>query len=590
MSRIISFPICAIILLCCAATSYAQFSGLVILGANHSTNVTGTDTSSGDIIYTPAISLQYKIPFSKLFSLTVQGDASPSIYTETPDLSYNKYHLSAIGKWYLSENPVVYPVDNSVQLQSHSSTSSSKPKSDSSKVTKKPTQSLTFEDSVKQVANSLAALSQRLDALSVGNKSSIKDSLSESLSAIAEILSEESYTESVRSVVIDELAADEALLSQMPIALPLKDSVAKILRNTKRVLDRGNSQADLFPVPEPAIEDGEDETPNNTSVLTASHLQTRFAPIITLVDASTDLWEFGSLDISTKEELYWRTPLTLGTLLTIPVEFSQQTNRDIYKEFTYSQFEFTPRLTFYPADNIGLGVMYNFSSNYYPNDSLFTYREHRFRVDATFGIGSSWVIGIQGGISLRDYPHPRSDTVRVVRLIVTKGTENFSQEQFGLTSTFLLSQNLSIGFGGAVTRSTELRSYLIDARLGRSPVGGKASDDEFSYKLSKGFLYLTSNIFWDLDLSIDLSYEERLYGTGVNRKLNQNLESKLTRTDHGTAVSAELSRDFYFDEPWLSIFDAFTPQLGVQYQNYTSTIALFTYNDLAISLSVSALF
>ncbi|HET9136686.1 MAG TPA: hypothetical protein VFO76_08610, partial [Candidatus Kapabacteria bacterium] len=70
MSRSALFPILVTITLCCASTmSYAQFSGLVILGANHSTNVTGTDTASADVILTPSISLQYKIAFTDLFSI-----------------------------------------------------------------------------------------------------------------------------------------------------------------------------------------------------------------------------------------------------------------------------------------------------------------------------------------------------------------------------------------------------------------------------------------------------------------------------------------------------------------------------------------
>jgi hypothetical protein len=589
VSRSALFPILVAITLCCASTpSYAQFSGLVILGANHSTNVTGTDTASADFILTPAISLQYKIAFTDLFSITAQGDASPNIYTNTADLSYDKYHLSLTGKWYLSENPVVYKEDNAkVILQGSQSTSVAKPKIDTQKSI--PSRSLSFENSILLIATSLNSLSERLDAMTVVSGKELKDSLSESLAAVAEILTEESYTESVHTVIVEEFTADEKLLTVIPFAKSFKDSVLTILKKQKQILEHTNTENDIFPAPEPLI-----ETPSEASAIPtkqiASGLRATLSPTITLVDATTDLWEFGSADVMAKGDLDWRKPTTLGTLLTMPVEFTHQSNRDAYAEFSYDQYDVTPRITFYPADNIGLGLQYNFSSTTYPKDTLFTYSENRVRIDATFGIGSAWVLGIQGGLSFRNYPYPRTDTVRIVRPIITKGAENFSEQQLGLTSTFLVSDETSFGVGGVITRSPSLRSYLIDSRLGRSPVGGKASDDQFSYELSKGFAYLTSQLFSELELGIDVSYEERKYGTGINRKLNDNLTSKLSRTDHGIVVSAELSDDILFDHPLLSIFDAITPQFGVQYQDYSSTITLFTYNDLAFSLSVSALF
>ncbi|HET9135308.1 MAG TPA: hypothetical protein VFO76_01625, partial [Candidatus Kapabacteria bacterium] len=507
---------------------------------------------------------------------------------KTADLSYDKYHLSITGKWYLTENPVVYKVDSGkVVLQGSLSTSVTKPKIDTLKSV--PSRSLSFEDSILLIATSLNSLSERFDAMTVRTDKELKDSLSESLAAVAEILTEESYTESVHTVIVEEFTADEKLLVAIPFAKSFRDSVLTILKKHRQILEHTNTENGTFPAPEPLIETTNAATATPTKQTTWG-VRGTLSPTITLVDATTDLWEFGAADVMAKGDLDWRKPTTLGTQLTIPVEFTHQRNRDPYTEFSYDQYDITPRLVFYPLDNIGLGIQYGFSSTIYPNDTLFTYSENRIRIDATVGIDSWWVLGVQSGISFRNYPYPRTDTTGVIRRITTREAEDFSEQQLGLTSTFLISDETSVGIGGVITKSPALRSYLLDARVGRSPVGGKASDDQFSYELSKGFLYLSTQLFSEFDLGVDVSYEERKYGTDVNRKLNSNQVSKLTRTDHGIVVSTVLSDDVFFDHPLLSVFDIITPQLSVQYQDYNSTLKLFTYNDLTISFSVSALF
>ncbi len=581
--------------------SQAQFSGSLLLSGNSSNNVTGTDSSAPDKAFAPSLDLSYRFELSKLSSISLEASYSPYWYTASTDRSFTKLGFSASGNFYLSED---------IEKKQSVNTPVATPptiKKDSVKSTPPPPaiKQATMTDNITLVASSLSLMSERLDSIdidttiiqdedSIDDASDLKDSLSESVLALSEILASQNYSESIQSVIVDELSADQLLLAQIPLPKVIKDRFQSVLISAKKSLQDQTANPDLIPLPESPLETK--PLPATTiEKLKTDGLDLRSmvsvkedAPIITLINSTTNISDFGAGDATISEDLLPKTSLTLATLLSIPVSLESQKNQPKYNEFSYTQFVTTPRLSFYPSSNIGFGAQYGFTNYNYPNDSLFIYGEHRIRLDGKFAIGSFVVIGAQFGVGFRDYSHPLIDTTFGARgnvLKITKTTENFSQTQFGLTSTFFITSKLNIGAGVAITKSPQLRSYLLDALVGRSLVGGKASDDDYSYHLIKYFFYVATRPLFDIDISADLAFENHEYGKGVNAK--RVATTVQARTDKGTSIVIDLSRDIFFDERLISIFETITPEINFQYSSIKSTIKQYTYNYFTTSLSVS---
>ncbi len=595
--------ICTALLLCAVATeSQAQFSGSLQLSGNSSNNVAGTDSSAPDKAFAPSLDLAYRFELSTLSSINLEASYSPYWYTASTDRSFTKLDFSVMGNFYLSEN---LEKKEQIKTSSSSTTPIKKDTLTSLPLTHQAKAPVTTRDNIPLVASSLSMMSERLDSIdidttlihdedSIDEASDLKDSLSESVLALSEILASENYSESIQSVIVDELSADQLLLAQIALPKIISDRFKSVLNLAKKALETQIANSDLIHIPESPLETK--PLPATTiEKLKMDGLDLRAivslkedAPIITLINSATNISDFGATDATISEDLLPKTSLTLATLLSIPITLESQKNQPRYDEFSYTQFVATPRLIYYPSSILGFDAQYGFTSFQYPNDSLFVYDEHRIRLDGKFAIGSFLVIAAQFGASFRDYNHPLVDTTFGVRgnvLKISKGTENFSQTQFGLSSTFFITSQLNIGLGAAITKSSQLRSYLIDALVGRSLVGGKASDDDYSYHLTKFFFYIATRPFWGIDVSADLAFEKHEYGKGINTKRIANAIQE--RTDKGTSITVDLSRDIFFDQRLISIFETLTPEVNFQYSSIKSTMKQYTYHYLTTTLSLS---
>jgi hypothetical protein len=440
------------------------------------------------------------------------------------------------------------------------------------------------------------------DEDSVDAASDLKDSLSESVLAVSEVLSSQTYSESIQQVLTEELTADLKLLHQIPLVKNIRDSIARVISSVKALLNDASAKNDILAMPASPLDTSKKQlSPAITAVVKSedeAQNSTENAPDITLINPLTDVTQFSSTDVIIREDVSQRTTLTLATLLSVPIQYEQQTNQPKFESFTYHQISVMPRLSIYPSSSAGLGLTYGYTDNTYPDDTIFTYHENRFRFDGRFGIASAVVLGAQLGIGFRDYVHPlitRYDTIgggtkKKPNLKPVYARENFSQSQLGITSTFLVSDRVDIGLGYALTSSPNLRSYLLDLAVARSPVGGKASDDEYSYDLHRFFLYANSRIFAEINLGLDLAFEQRQYAAAVSRKNPLAPQTIKTRTDNGTIFAFDLSRDFYLMNRLVSLFDLITPELNLEYSNYTSTVKQFTYNNFSSTLSVTFAF
>ncbi|HYM21060.1 MAG TPA: hypothetical protein VEW28_08665 [Candidatus Kapabacteria bacterium] len=594
--------VCIGVIVFCATNTHAQFTGQFVLGGNSSSNVAGIDTAGGDRAFTPEITLQDKVPISHLIHLEFEASYNPNIYTTTPNNSYTKFDLSAMGNFYLSENtakkelPILPPAPHPTILHD---TPAKPPPVATQPIPSSPP----AKDSAALAAESLEQLADRLDALdidttgisddedSIDAANDLKDSLSESMLAVSEVLRAQPYSESIQQVLTEELTADLKLLSQIPFPKNRKDSIDRVISRTNDGLSRSIAKKDLLAMPTSPLDTAKKPLPAAIATivkLPETQTDANDAPDITLVNALTDYTEFSTSDLVLREDALPRSSLTLATLLSVPVQYEQQSNQPVYKQYSYNQISFAPRLSIYPSDKAGLGLLYTYQNNTYPDDTLFTFSENRFRADGRFEIGSLLLVGAQIGLNLGNYLHPLDSTLRGPKgKILFQYTEpsNYSQTQFGLLGSFIVSERTHLGLGTVLTRSSELHPYLLDNSLGRSKTSGQATDDPFSYELSKVFTFITTRVFWDINSAIDLAFETRDYGKGVLRK---NVGAVVpNRTDKGTLLTIDITKDFYIEDRIFSIFDVITPDLNFQYSKYNSTIKLYTYNDFTSSLSVA---
>lgn len=592
----------AAVLLLLSARAYGQFSGSVSLGVNSSSNASGTDTTSPDRPFLPSVDLQYRQAISRLNSLTFEAATSPYFSSVTSDNSYFKYDLALTGEFFLSEDlpraPELPSVPNST-VPSSAPQSAIKPQQPAQPGPSSPPH-LGAKDSISVVGEQLALLSARLDSLeiddsrlsedSVDAATDLKDSLSESILAVSEVLSAETYSESIQKVLTEELDADLLLLKQIPLQSILKDSIATAIWTARSVLSRALAASDLVVVPVEPLDTTKQQLPPAIvlAIKKPAAAETQNAPIITLVNPTTDIHDLSSADFTPKEDAPPRTTTTLATVLRVPVQFEQQQNSLKYEAFSYSQFVFEPRLALYAGEHFGFGAEYGFSSNFYPNDTLYTYTEHKFRLDAHASIGDAVVIGAQFGMNFANYSHPFDSVFKGPRgKLISEYTEpaNFNRTELGLHATFFIGGSSIAGAAIAISRSSQLRPYLVNALLGRSKIGGQAADDPYSYELTRYILYASTTTFWELTPSIDVAFEKRAYGKGL---LRTNVGANIpARNDNGTIVTFDLSRLFPFEERLLSIFDAITPELNIEYTKYGSSIKTYAYKDLSTTLAVT---
>ncbi len=572
--------------LLCYNTAYSQFSGSVSAGINNSSNVTGTDTAAADNIFTPAITIQYIIPFCDPFSITFGASATSNLYTESPDRSYEVYNLTGKGEYYfLSPLPKKPKEDSQQQVQQSTN-----------KAAVKQQQVSAAPDSIATLAIRLSNMSDALDSVdidtlgidedSIDAASDLKDSLSESILAISQILTTESFTESIQEVLLEEIQADLLLIKQIPLQQTIKDQTLATLQQTKHQLQKSPAPSDIVSLNPPPTE----TTSLPQKITEELHITVlkEDAPLFTIVNPETEITAFSSLDVSLKDDIAPRTAKTLATSISLPLSYEAQVNRDSYSVFSYSQYYLRPQLQFYPSSEMSVGTQYEFSQTAYPNDTLFTYSQHALCLDSRLELNSWLVLGAQVSFKNRTYKYPPIDSViRIPRagLVPVYDDGTFTRTEFGITTTAIASDVLTVGIGGAFSRASELRPYFHDLQL-RSVIGGPAADDEFSYELSKLFIYSSSRLVWDITAAVDLSFEYRKYGRGT--MLTKQAQRFDDRNDHALSAQLDFSYDIFFNERLFSLFETITPELNLQYSKFNSSIKQYRYHDLAALFTLSA--
>ena len=610
----------AVFLLLNAGNVFAQFTGSLTLSGYRSTNVEGRDSTTPDNTFNPSLDLLYNWSLSDPNSIKFEATVTPNIYTQLNSRSFTKSYFGATGSFYLSniedgtkgENPTV-----ALKSQLPNKTTSELPKQPLLVDTIKPV--ITIKPAALDLAQiaslKLAVLSELLDSFDIDKKglssdstdiaSDLKDSVSESVLALSDILASQVFTESISDVVTNELAKLKRIFLQVPMETTHKSEIFKNLEDIIDLLKGGKPQSDILPVPKPStnietpapVSPTTPSSPTNDLITQAlAHLQdgekettvlsTSNAPIITLVNPQTSFNELSSQDMLLKEDLVPVTKKTLATLLSVPITLEMQTNKDAYKVYSYSTFEFKPRLDYYFSSKASLGATYDLSNTKFPYDTVYEGTENKIRFDSRFEITQGIVFAGELGMGFRTFAHPLQYQVQTTKRVIKTGA-GFSHFIFGAAVVFFPTDRLNIGIAAGLTRSSKLRPYLVDLISSRSSIGGSANDDSYSYELTRESIFSLWRIFWDINFTLDISYENRKYADiSIPGRLAARLQLPTgPRTDQGPQFGLNLSKEFLFDNRLVSIFNSFTPVFDIQSSKYTSTQPTFSYKDVTTTLS-----
>jgi hypothetical protein len=608
---------------------FGQFSGSATISGYKSTNVEGRDSATPDNVFNPSIDLLYNWEIVNPAALKFEATVTPNLFQVVKSRSFLKTLFSATGSIYLSD------VNEDKKVAAHETPPSPKPLPASTPAppqktdTSKPVVILRAASAdVAQTASvQLAMLSELLDSFEISKKglsddssdtaSDLKDSVSEAVLALSDILASQIFTESIGDVVTSELLNQKKIFSQVPMEASPKTQIDKLFDTILELLKRGKPQSDVLPTPIPKVTveaispiSTASPPPKQNELLTEAltHLQSeseepvsqsgKNAPLITLINSQTEFKDFSSQDLLLKEDLVPITKKTLATLLTLPVSLETQSNQGTYISYSYSEFEFQPRLDLYFGKNIGFGLTYDLTKIQFPFDTIHLNdgTENKFRIDTRIEGAPGFIITAEGGLSTKNYDDPLKYFVPVKgkpdKLVTT--ASDYSHYFIGGGIMLFPAERFTLSIAATTTRSSSLRPYLIDSTLkaltGRSRIGGTQNDDEYSYDLTRETIISVWNIYWDMKLSFDLSYENRSYANqqiARSGKVNQKLAPvTVKRNDAGPQFGFDLSREFLFDSRLISLFNSFTPVFDIQSSNYTSTVKLFSYKDVTTTLSV----
>ena len=575
--------------------AFSQFRGNIELNGSRSTNVEGRDTSSPDGVIQPLLQLDYNLTPSPFSMLLFSGSLGNYFYTKSPDRSYFYTSISATGNFYLSNHDKIAQEAKPRTEKTTAPPSSSvhSPKMDSSKDIKPVAVENARMLDIPLFITQLSALGDHLDSLPIvsatrkKSETSFKDSASIALFALADILEEQDFTESVKSVIIEELSSIRDLMSKVEISQSEQKKAISRLNAMLSQLTKTSANSDLIPVPAQAVSHNDD---NIEAADFNSSMEE--APLVTLISTYQFMYsQYSYTNISLREDADIVTAKTIATHLSVPASLQYQKNQDTYKIYTNTVITIAPHLEIFPSNKAILGTGYQFSLAQFPNDTLFDYIDNRFVENLRAEVTSNLVFFGSVGIGLRHYSHPFgfSDSVKIRKTVVRYNSPS-NYTQFTLTSGFAFFpyERLSLGLFARITTKPSLDSplYIVSLRK-KGTFSGKAADDEYSYGTKGIYFYVTSRLPGDIDVGLDIQRESREYHSMVLIEQNRKPPAPFMRTDNVTILGLDISRTFYFMNRLASMFTAFTPTLTFTSSNVNSTFKGYSYRDFTSQLQLS---
>jgi len=634
-------------------TAQSQLSGSVSIGGQATNNVQSLDTTAPDQILMPAFELNYDVHPSGASTVTLTASYAPNFYALNPGLSFNETSIGATGMFYLTNQDAISAeaLQRSLEGDVKSSHSSHllgmghddlelrmfEHPADPIPTVPLALDAQTKNDSLVDLAvTALYTLSGELDSTDISPQGiskarvseleDLRDSISEVISTIADLLDSTGYSESGAEVEIAELQGVRApLLGLMP-QTKLWHTDPTLLDSAIHFLQQAKPEQDFLPTattpsaPPSATPETKQLVHTLASIpipVQGSEVEGASAPNITLLASSTKLRSFGYNDVSIHEDVDDSGATTMATSLTIPVAYTNHAGVHYSSSDTLlygGNYGGNPNdnrmLTFGGAvegltsTNFSLRGSYDYTHTDFPFDSVYSNTENRFTATTRTAIGKTTIFIGEGALGFKQYLTPLSDSLLVkndtIGFDTTRGPKgkiisikpilkpvkkmvtaqsNFNQFSYGIGIAELLGERWILGALADFNYNPTLRGYVTSAEPGTKKVRSTAqiADDEYTYNLGRYSIFSNARIFADFDFAFDLSYENRVYG-GVHGPKGAVLYGDSSRTETGWFLNASLSKLIPFDNHLIGVFNALLLEAKLEWDNVVSSAEPSLYN------------
>ncbi|MEP7233764.1 MAG: surface lipoprotein assembly modifier [Ignavibacteriota bacterium] len=598
----------------------AQFSGTLSFDAYRSSNVEGSNAASPDNAFNPSLDFLYNWNIAKSSDIRIEAAAYPTWYQHYTSRDYSTYNLFLSGHLYLShldtEKPVIpISIPLTVSIERFSDSASLSQNTNNISHTNQPDISSMLEG-ISELLDSSEIVEKGLSVDSIDAYSDLKDSISETILAISDIVGSQGLTESVKNVALEEISTQQLLLQKIPLlswqhsALSLQiEDVLSFLRKIPASIDvleilpqvQGAEHFRDSSISEKAarVEKLRGQTLADLNLTISPNRIEENSPFFTLINAETDLQSFGTNDIDVAENILPKTQLTFATRLTLPLAYEVSAYRGLYDLADSRTVEFSPRLDFYLGNCLGIGAGYELLITKFPNDTsqLDNTIENRARLDGRLQITHEITVLPQLAFGSKSYARaikyltfvPKPGRPLKPDTVVVTTPSNYTQTNFGIAIIYMPLPKLTFGTAVVLSRSKILRPYFFDSILTRkSHIGGSLNDDHYSFDLTKETFFLLATLPAAIEIGIDVGYENRHYANvEIRGKIARLPTTNIQRDDHGPMLGISLSRQFDFESDLIGVFTGFTPTLSVEYSNFTSSVSEFSYSNTIALLSLN---
>lgn len=645
MRFFLSSVLIALLFLASAEKSYAQFNGSLQMGYVSSSNVEKQDTTGADHALLPAFSLSYGLPVSPLAQLDFSAAVLPYLYKKASH-AFTQSSFSLEGKYYLSNIAAIRAERMATDLATTSSTNAavssaastlattatSNPASTVSTttttaVTGTPTGStpspfeqtqaalaISSNDSLLQNAISyLYVLGSSLDSIDYSAVKSLnkvqrismeshRDSLSDLLFSLGDILDSLDFSQSVKSVAVDELTELRPLLTTVNTPLGNPSYRKEWLESAIHYLELTKPEEDFLILAASASSTDQEmiKTVSQTSTTLGSvglaaiaaqraAEQEVTAPLFTLVSSSARQHYLSAQDFSIAEDAPLQTAKTFASMIDIPAVYQIHSPKQD-STVLYRILEVGPSFEFYLGNSGSLRLSYDFVNTQFPNDSVYSNNENRLRLGGRTSLTSSTTMFGEVGYGTKHYLNPLQIVVGggpLHKLQTQQTASDFSQFTVGLGIAQFIGDRVTVGVSGGLSSSPNLRAYITTFN-GRNPLASQISDDEYTFDYKRLLLFTVTRIFWDIDLALDYAHENRQYGS-VLQKPRPGVEAKLggDRIENGNYYSLDLSKFYVFDDRLISVFNSLLLEASISNAHVSSSLSQYSYKDFSVSLSAA---
>lgn len=547
------------------SVSHGQLSGSAGVSIASYRNAEGTDTVSPDRTVSPELLLEYEHKFSPTVSLRPSINMQYDLYMRKAERSHFTLQPELEFKAYLSNLKAI--------------------REESERKT------LTTASVYQHIGIALNALADSTMALRIGAERTamksdalddLQSDITATLLAYVSLLEEMGLTQSFKEVLIDELLSIKERAGLLGVPKNDLTSFRTTVDSTILALRNTIAESDFMLAPSTSETDDVSEDVKQ---------ETTSPSIITLVTKTNSLEHFSSSNFYPKYFLEDASAKTYATLLEIPLTFDYRLNRKNYNSYNYNSLRIQPRLEIYPSHKASLGLDYHFERSNFPNEGLYSFNEHAFRIDGRIDLASMICVIPEFEIGRRSYPNPMKISARLgqrtftysaphnyVRLAPALGVIFFPLEKFSFGASLRYTANPSdtvIYLGGIESQRVTSSSFY-----------GLASDESYIYEATSFSAAINLILPAELELGADVISEHRAYPPPPKIPATRSL----TRTDDALWITSSLSRSFTYERNVLGFVKSMYPRLSVTYTILESNISGFSYSDLSVAAAFSISF